>query len=256
MEVQFTDFENAAFSVFIVLASRVILAYELNLYIPLSQLDENMKRAHEPAAAVKQKFFFRRHLANPCKEVRVTCTFCFAIVCPNLSGAYSCCLSHDTGQECSADGPCPVHDNKNAVAEMSAAEILMGKGTTYPGLVPLIHAYLDQVGVDTVTRKRVNLYLDLIVQRATGELLTPACWIRKFVHNHPAYRKDSKVPQEVAYDLLRRIDGISRGDIHEPLLFGDIEFDPISKRDAFPASFDARRKSATSYVATHSARAL
>eukprot|EP00750_Incisomonas_marina_P016611 INCI19219.2.p1 GENE.INCI19219.2~~INCI19219.2.p1 ORF type:complete len:693 (+),score=109.86 INCI19219.2:212-2290(+) len=226
MEVQFTDFENAAFSVFIVLASRVILAYELNLYIPLSQLDENMKRAHEPAAAVKQKFFFRRHLANPCKE------------------------------ECSADGPCPVHDNKNAVAEMSAAEILMGKGTTYPGLVPLIHAYLDQVGVDTVTRKRVNLYLDLIVQRATGELLTPACWIRKFVHNHPAYRKDSKVPQEVAYDLLRRIDGISRGDIHEPLLFGDIEFDPISKRDAFPASFDARRKSATSYVATHSARAL
>lgn len=134
----------------------------------------------------------------------------------------------------------------------------MGKGTTYPGLVPLIHAYLDQVGVDTVTRKRVNLYLDLIVQRATGELLTPACWIRKFVHNHPAYKKDSKVPQEVAYDLLRRIDGISRGDIHEPLLFGDIEFDPISKRDAFPASFDARRKSATSYVCLrdpfHSAR--
>ena len=38
METQFTDFENAAFTVFIVLASRVILAFELNLYIPLSQV--------------------------------------------------------------------------------------------------------------------------------------------------------------------------------------------------------------------------
>ena len=37
MEVQLTDFENAAFTVFIVLASRVMLFFDLNLYIPISK---------------------------------------------------------------------------------------------------------------------------------------------------------------------------------------------------------------------------
>ena len=36
MEVQLTDFENAAFSVFTVLVTRVILAFDLSLYVPLS----------------------------------------------------------------------------------------------------------------------------------------------------------------------------------------------------------------------------
>ena len=46
MEVQITDMENAAFAVMIVLVTRVILAFDLNLYIPLSKVDENMARAH------------------------------------------------------------------------------------------------------------------------------------------------------------------------------------------------------------------
>lgn len=38
MEVQLTDFENAAFVVFIVLLTRVILSYKLNLLIPISKV--------------------------------------------------------------------------------------------------------------------------------------------------------------------------------------------------------------------------
>lgn len=38
MEVQLTDFENAAFAVFIVLLSRAILAFNLNFYIPISKV--------------------------------------------------------------------------------------------------------------------------------------------------------------------------------------------------------------------------
>jgi hypothetical protein len=38
MEVQLTDSENAAFTVFAVLMSRVILFFELNLYIPTSKV--------------------------------------------------------------------------------------------------------------------------------------------------------------------------------------------------------------------------
>ena len=38
MEVQPTDFENAAFAVFIVLLSRAILQFGLNLYLPISKV--------------------------------------------------------------------------------------------------------------------------------------------------------------------------------------------------------------------------
>ena len=41
----------SAFTVFVVLVSRVILAFDLNLYIPLSRVDENMRRAHAKSAA-------------------------------------------------------------------------------------------------------------------------------------------------------------------------------------------------------------
>ncbi len=63
MEIQLTDFENAAFTTFITLLTRVILTFDLNLYIPLSRVDANMQRAHGRNAAVNGKFFFRRHMA-------------------------------------------------------------------------------------------------------------------------------------------------------------------------------------------------
>lgn len=55
MEMQATDAENAAFVVFVVLVTRVILAFDLNLYIPLSKVDDNMKRAHERDAVHQRK---------------------------------------------------------------------------------------------------------------------------------------------------------------------------------------------------------
>ena len=38
MEVQMTDFENAALAVFVVLLSRAILYFKLNFYIPISKV--------------------------------------------------------------------------------------------------------------------------------------------------------------------------------------------------------------------------
>ena len=66
MEVALTDFENAAFTVFVVLVTRVVLAFDLALYIPLSKVDENMSRAHLPNAAAKSKFHFRKFVAPIC----------------------------------------------------------------------------------------------------------------------------------------------------------------------------------------------
>ncbi|KAJ3270551.1 hypothetical protein HK104_004897, partial [Borealophlyctis nickersoniae] len=62
MEIQLTDRENAAFAVFVVLLTRAILSFDLNFYIPLSKVDENMKCAHARDAVRTHKFWFRRNI--------------------------------------------------------------------------------------------------------------------------------------------------------------------------------------------------
>jgi len=56
-EVQLTDFENAAVVCFIVLLTRVVLSYKLCFLQPISQVDENMKKAQGRNALHEQKFF-------------------------------------------------------------------------------------------------------------------------------------------------------------------------------------------------------
>ena len=51
----------------------------------------------------------------------------------------------------------------------------------------------------------VNNYLDFIHKRATGEILTGASWMRQFVMKHPAYKQDSVVSEEIAYDMLLQL---------------------------------------------------
>lgn len=48
----------------------------------------------------------------------------------------------------------------------------------------------------------------LICKRASGELKTAATWIREFVQKHPAYKQDSVVSQEIAYDLVMEMRAI------------------------------------------------
>ena len=65
MEIQMTDFENAAFAVFVVLLTRVVLSLNLNFYIPISKVDENMQRAQHRDALQTEKFYFRRDIFLP-----------------------------------------------------------------------------------------------------------------------------------------------------------------------------------------------
>jgi len=60
MEIQLTDFENAAFSVCIALLTRVILELGVDWYMPISLVDENLQRAQRRDAVHTQRFHFRR----------------------------------------------------------------------------------------------------------------------------------------------------------------------------------------------------
>eukprot|EP00924_Labyrinthula_sp_SR-Ha-C_P010590 snap_masked-scaffold_61-processed-gene-0.52-mRNA-1 protein AED:0.02 eAED:0.03 QI:0/0/0/1/1/1/2/0/669 len=175
MEIQLTDFENAAYTVAIVLISRVILFFGLNLYIPISKVDENMERAHEKDSILKQKFFFR-------KELVVLSEYC--------------------GDE---------EENKEGdyYEEMTILDILGGKGE-FPGLFPLIYAYLDIIDADEKTVETLEKYLNFLLDRARGKIKTTARFIRDFVEGHEQYKNDLYVSKEIEYDLVTYCDKITK----------------------------------------------
>ena len=111
----------------------------------------------------------------------------------------------------------------------------------FPGLIPLIYAYLDHIQCDSVTLERMTKYLDFIEKRATGELLTPASWIRKFVRNHEDYKFDSVISDAIAYDLLVACQEIGEGKRTAPELLGENIIKPILASDAYQRRLDSKR---------------
>lgn len=178
MEIQLTDFENAAFSVCITLLTRVILEMHMNWHMPVSLIDENVQRAQQRDAIHTQRFHFR------CGDAPTT-------------------------------------------REYTLAELFHGT-SDFLGLLPLVHRYLDTQPLEAEQRATLNEYLDLVGARADGRLMTNAAFIRQFVRNHPAYRYDSVVSEEINYDLLFTLDAIERGEKEAPGLL--------------PAGYAARRQ--------------
>lgn len=86
----------------------------------------------------------------------------------------------------------------------------------FVGLLNIVQDYLTNIEVDADTRCTINQYLNLISRRAAGSLLTNATWMRQFVRNHPAYKHDSAVSDEIAYDLLWKMKRITNDEDHCP----------------------------------------
>ncbi|XP_019628560.1 PREDICTED: glutamate--cysteine ligase catalytic subunit-like [Branchiostoma belcheri] len=194
MEIQLTDFENAAYVVFIVLLTRVILFYNLNFLIPMSKVDENMQEAQKRDAVRQGLFWFRKEVLPPYK-----------------SG-----LAAGSDSQCNGGWK---EDDKE-YTKMTINEIINGKAGGFQGLVSLMNSYLETVDIDVDTRCSVQQYLRLIQKRASGELMTTARWIRSFVQNHPKYKSDSVVSEEITYDLTKVADEITKGVRACPELFG------------------------------------
>ncbi|GLB37673.1 putative glutamate-cysteine ligase [Lyophyllum shimeji] len=213
MEVQMTDFENAAFAVFVVLLSRALLKFKLNFYIPISKVDENMGRAQRRDAARSEKFYFRKDVyVDPSSK-------------PSSAGSSGASSPTDEAPPkkekklLNCFPPLPLPEDvaplerpvEEEYEEMTLDEIFNGKGDAFPGLLRLVYDYLATLDVDQEASAKIEKYLDLIRRRANGSLQTPATWIRNFVRSHPDYKHDSVVSQKINYDLLVAVDEIERG---------------------------------------------
>lgn len=171
-ELQITDFENAALVTFVVLMTRAILSFKLNMLMPISKVDENLQRAQKRNACVTEKFYFRKNIHS---------------------------------------------DDDCEIIEMSVNEVVNGN-EHFPGCIQLIKDYLVNLDVDVDTQCTIRQYLAFIEARASGTLMTTASWMRKFVTSHPDYKEDSRVSDEINYDLMWRIYLISTGQIKCPEL--------------------------------------
>ena len=90
------------------------------------------------------------------------------------------------------------------------------------------YAYLEHIGCDETSFRRIDEYLKLIKARATGHQLTPATWMRNFVHAHRDYKKDSAISDSIAYDLVNACNDIGLGKRACPELLGEVMIEPIT----------------------------
>jgi glutamate--cysteine ligase catalytic subunit len=162
--------------------------------MPISKVDKNMQTAQKRDACLNEKFYFRTNIFSNSSSATATST-----TAPNEDAKSSC-----SNSECE-------------LAEMSINEIVNGSDR-FIGLIRLINDYLSNLDADVDTQCTIKQYLKLIEMRASGKLMTNAAWIRKFVMNHPKYKQDSYVDEEINYDLLWRIYLISSGQIKCPEL--------------------------------------
>lgn len=185
MEIQITDFENAAFSIFIVLVTRAILSFDLNFYIPIQRTTENMETAHARNAVLDRKFYFRK---DP---------FPHRVHTPSA------------GVNTPPPSP-PLGPVESEYELMTISDIINGSANGgFPGLIPLVESYLNSINIDIETRCSLARYLDVIRKRADGTLWTGARWIREFVMSHPEYKHDSVVSSEITYDLVQAVKEIT-----------------------------------------------
>lgn len=200
MEIQITDFENAAFSVFIVLITRAILSFDLNFYIPIQRVDENMETAHARDAVLERKFWFRKN-PFPTRAPR-----------PYSSNGSR---SGTASPAMVSRPPTPTGPVEDEYALMTIDEIMNGSKpgseNNFPGLIPVVESYLDSMNVDVITRCELASYLELIKKRADGTLWTAAKWIREFVASHPSYAGDSVVGDAINHDLIGTVIKIESG---------------------------------------------
>ncbi|XP_004410743.1 PREDICTED: glutamate--cysteine ligase catalytic subunit isoform X2 [Odobenus rosmarus divergens] len=192
MEVQLTDFENSAYVVFVVLLTRVILSYKLDFLIPLSKVDETPPVAQKRDAVLQGMFYFRK---DPPK-----------------------------GGTAMVDGYSKAQSSTDQAVEeytlMSIDTPPNGKEAVFPGLIPILNSYLENMEVDVDTRCSILNSPPLIKKRASGELMTVARWMREFIANHPDYKQDSVITDEMNYSLILKCNQIANELCECPELLG------------------------------------
>lgn len=179
MEIQPTSFENTAYSIFVILFSRMALSYSASFYIPISKVDDNFAAVDLP---------------------------------PDGEGVAEYLKEETTKQFWYREN---IFDSKQAVIKKGTIrDIFLGNGE-YCGILTAVENYVNEYFEKE--KGVVEPYLRFIRERVTGEKTSVAGWMRSFVAAHKAYRGDSIVSREVSDALIDEIIAISQKNTTEYL---------------------------------------
>lgn len=59
MDIQLTDFENCALTIAVGMIANIVNTFDLDFILPISLVDENMKRAHNRDGLLQTKFWWK-----------------------------------------------------------------------------------------------------------------------------------------------------------------------------------------------------
>lgn len=183
LDIQITDYENAAYIALVNLITKVINDFDVNFSLPISLSDINMERAHQVDAVTKQKFWFRKNIVKPGMDYTQN---------PAKANNWSSFECEQTSNE------------DSDFVEMSISDILEGNseiGNT--GLMELIRTYMKLNKFSENDMKFYETMLEFLCKRARGEIKTGARFMRDLVLNHPEYEHDSMVNNKICYDLVK-----------------------------------------------------
>lgn len=238
MEIQLTDFENAAYSIFISLLSKAILKFKPDFYIPLLHVDENMKTAHNVDSAIKDKFWFKspsmwglnnddfigydlswfdRFINKGNDELGVDDVYVNGYSKHTKDVLMNGYVKHE------------LSDQYNE-SKLTVDEIINGNDNC-PGMIKLIvrliatellpensqhHCENSKLAGQML---RLQSYLRLISYRASGKIPTVAHWLRERATKNPLYNHDSKISDLLAFELIKDCALISDFDFASSSLF-------------------------------------
>jgi len=183
LEAQLTTEENVAYSMFSFFVAKMIVKKEYNFYIPISKVDENIKRGHKRDAVLTEKFWFRKSVEKDSADEWVELTL--DEILHGKEGEFVGLFNLIYGFCKEEYGVDMTEDLKKAKED--------------PEHKP--HKVTENLK-----------FFEILTKRAKGEIPTIAAWIRNFVLKHPKYQKDSIVSPEIATDLINAMNAISDGE--------------------------------------------
>ncbi|CEP63629.1 glutamate--cysteine ligase LALA0_S08e06986g [Lachancea lanzarotensis] len=166
MEIHLTDFENAAYANFIYLIVECILKFsnEIDNYVPMSQVWQNMELAHHRDAVLRERFYWK-----------------------------SSFTAEGTGKYTFAE---IFHHPAFGIFPQFIDRILKDKKWVSSSWTELKNS-------SDPAQVRLFYYLKLVHDRATGVLPTTANFLREYITTHPSYKKDSRLTAEINYEMLK-----------------------------------------------------
>ena len=155
MDIQLTDFENTALTVMVGMIANIVNTYDLDFILPISLVDENMKRAHVRDGLTEIKFWWKIPTPEQVKTgLKVSDINETQFLKSNLKNATKLGMIQEVSR----------------YRELYIWQILEGDADIGmpEGIIDICKQYMDFKNWPTEKRDETNNYLTFLAERARG----------------------------------------------------------------------------------------